>query len=542
MESAKGAQNEIRIDRDALERDGARRAIGESGLPSLFSSIAPGAYGTTHVNLEILEGLEEFAALFTALTTRLDSALTRGEDPARERFINLYGLFVSASECEKRARASGSGAVSVKGTLDAARLGGLIGRKPGALLKEVLADYSRYITFYRDHKDPSKRLASDMDMANATAAYFRLLANTMEAAGAEPVFSSFMQDLEQRAVEATGARWRLFAPAGTPAADPMLLPMWPEDIVGNREYLEAALRLARDTAGFDFAAGRNPKRTNPVLFALGRPGCGKTATAHAVGNYFLRFCLERDVPAGFLVIRRTDWASSYQNASAQQLLNLFREKVEEAPGVMGVYWPDIDTAFAAREEPGVRNEERNILGALFGIFDGTLLPRNGKWFMLCDANYMQMDEAAVSRITQDPYYLKGVQTPGEYLALLRDRRLKDYLPYLLISHEEWDAVAERCVKYDFSGREIENISRKVISTIEDFEYPDEYFKASYEERLGIIRKLSRTIDAPALSEMLDAYWRFESEAQEKAYRKRFEDRVRDIALHLRAEAMARSEM
>ena len=33
--------------------------------------------------------------------------------------------------------------------------------------------------------------------------------------------------------------------------------MWPEDIVGNEEHLDAGRRLARDVAGFDFTLGRN---------------------------------------------------------------------------------------------------------------------------------------------------------------------------------------------------------------------------------------------------------------------------------------------
>ena len=45
-----------------------------------------------------------------------------------------------------------------------------------------------------------------------------------------------------------------------------------------------------------------------MLFGLGPPGCGKTVTAHALGNYFLRYCRERQVPARFVVVRRSDWA------------------------------------------------------------------------------------------------------------------------------------------------------------------------------------------------------------------------------------------
>ena len=44
-------------------------------------------------------------------------------------------------------------------------------------------------------------------------------------------------------------------------------------------------------------------------------------------------CRERDIPAKFQVIRRTDWASSYQNASAMNLVRIFREEVYGFEGV-----------------------------------------------------------------------------------------------------------------------------------------------------------------------------------------------------------------
>ena len=74
-----------------------------------------------------------------------------------------------------------------------------------------------------------------------------------------------------------------------PHDGPNLLPIRPHQIVGNEAYLRAGMRLARDVAGYDLEAGQNPKKINPILFGLGRPGCGKTVTAHAIGNAFLDF-------------------------------------------------------------------------------------------------------------------------------------------------------------------------------------------------------------------------------------------------------------
>jgi hypothetical protein len=97
--------------------------------------------------------------------------------------------------------------------------------------------------------------------------------------------------------------------------------------------------------------------------------------------------------AKFCVIRRTDWASAYQNASAAALIARFTSELEGFAGVVAFYWPDIDTAFGSRAGGDLRTEEKSILGAAFGLFDGTLLPNNGQWILICDANYMRWVDA-----------------------------------------------------------------------------------------------------------------------------------------------------
>jgi hypothetical protein len=298
------------------------------------------------------------------------------------------------------------------------------------------------------------------------------------------------------------------------------------------------MRAARDVAGFDFASGGNPKTFNPVLFALGTPGCGKTVTAHAVGNYFLNFCQERGVRSRFLVIQRTMWASSYQNAPANNLVKIFAEQVRDFDGVAGIYWPDIDTAFAARENPGIRSEEKNILGACFGVFDGTLLPKNGKWFMICDANDMNMDEATVSRITQEPYVLKGAVTSAQRVELLRDVKLRKYGEFLELSEDEWTAIGDRCAELELSGRSLDNISRKVTAQVEDFEYPEEHFSADFERRRAIIAESSQKIDMAGLMTIVDGYATFEKESEAAAERERFERQVSELVFNLSAREKA----
>jgi hypothetical protein len=317
-----------------------------------------------------------------------------------------------------------------------------------------------------------------------------------------------------------------------PVAD--LKPVAIEDVVGNQEYLQAGLRLARDVAAFDLERHESPKRINPVLFGLGRPGCGKTITAHAIGHYFLEYCRERDVPARFKVIRRTDWASSYQNASASQLVKIFKEEVYAFQGVCGVYWPDIDTAFASRGSGDLRMEEKQNLGAVFGIFDGTLIPKDGKWFMLCDANFMQMDEATVSRIAQNPFRVHGPRSSADYVRLMRDIMLRDVRRFVAADDLRWTEIGDACVAHDLSGRHVESIANNLRSHVQDFEYPDDYFKASFDQRGAIIERLSRRITVDDILQRIGEYVKFSRDAEEQAQRDRFEREVEEMVRQLNA--------
>lgn len=510
-----------------------RTQLQRAGVGALMAELAPGPYGLTVLHLQALEVVEKALAQVLELRARL---LHRIPNP---EFAALFALYAAGTSGGSHLDSLTPDHVETRGGFPASRLQRILAE---AELAWALADdLYEFLSRHRDHPDPARRFHEPRQVVNCLGAWLRLLANGAKEIALDSPYEPFRQTLESLRIECLGWSYRGFV--GTASArqeEPgELLPVEAEDIVGNADYLKAAKRLARDVAGFDFEHGENPKRLNPVLFAQGPPGCGKTVTAHAVGNYFLRYCKERDIPARFLVIRRTDWASSYQNASAQKLLDLFRKEVQGFPGVVGVYWPDIDTAFAARTDPGLRSEERNILGASFGVFDGTVIPKNGKWFLLCDANYMNMDEATLSRITQDPYRLQGPCTAEDFVDLMRDKKLKEWRDLLTLTDEEWLEAGRRCLEYGFSGRNVDSICRKIGTEIQDVEPPEEYYKVGFEERKRILRSLAKPLDAQRLAEIMKAYHRFEQEAEAEAQQQRFEERVREIVFSLSAEAAAR---
>ena len=179
-------------------------------------------------------------------------------------------------------------------------------------------------------------------------------------------------------------------------------------------------------------------------------------------------------------------------------------------------------------------EEKNNLGAVFGIFDGTLIPKDGKWFMICDANFMQMDEATRSRIAQNPFTVTGPTTAEAYVRMLRDVMLSDVAAYVAADDPRWIEVGEACVAGDLSGRNCESIANNVRAAIQDFEYPDEYFKADFEGREAIIDRCSKRMAIDDIKRLVDDFIAFSREAEVTAESDKFEREVEAMVRQLNA--------
>ena len=513
----------ITVDAKALETElsEARRQVAAAGLPGTLAAIDPGAFGMTPLSLQALDAAA--AGLACALAaSRLDQGAAGGP----------YWGFLFAEEAADRLCALGDcGEPPEQASLKVEQYRELAGAGPDALFALMLKDCAAFLRFYQNHPDSAKRLARDTEALKCLHAHFRLMSRLLKRLRPEPA------DLQVSTPRLRLSGHRV-SPCGSEEPDG-LLPLTFDDIVGNEDFVKAGRRLARDIAGFDLKAGVNPKKVrNQVLFVLGTPGCGKTATAHALGRYFLDLCKKAGVPGRVRVIRRTDWASAYQNQSANSLLEIFKSEVFNAPGVCGAYWPDIDTAFAARSDSDIRQEEKSILATLFGILDGTVGPQNGRWFLICDANTLNMDAATLSRISQNPIRALGPASGEDFVRLLRDVKLRGKGPWLPVSEAEWKAVGERLVAERLSGRAVDHLAGRILTEIEDFEEPDEYFSMPLEEKRRLIAKLSRPVPARRIAEMIAEYCGFERDAQRKSEEERFASRVREIRFHLCAQRAA----
>ncbi len=522
----------------------AERIVASSPLTPLLERHASGPFGLTSLSVECLESLARAAdtgfegrhLVESLIIQELGKERPEGSldvvelQPAHQLLIGAFQLVVTVD-----ALCAWSATVvpppQIEGALQLDGLEDLL-RDPDEKLLTRLCDITAGFVKATAQKNP-QAVADPTQVIKSITAGLLLLKNSVLRLAQGGTTASLEGALRRHVITIGPLRYRgLSSVVETSLPNHGLLDIRVDDIVGNSEYLEAAQRLARDVAGFDRETGKNPKKLNPILFALGRPGCGKTVTAHAIGHYFLEYCKEREIPAKFLVIRRSDWASSYQNASASNLIRLFEDEVKSFDGVCGIYWPDIDTALASRDSGQLRTEEKQNLGAVFGVFDGTILPKDGSWFMMCDANTMHMDEAAVSRIAQNPMTVSGATTPHDYARMMRDVCLRDVKSFLPSEEAAWTQLGELCVRHDLSGRNVEAICGNVRAIIQDFEYPPEYFRAKSDERKNIVLSLSKPISLEDFTKEIEDFARFSLEAsrldEEKAFRQEVETMVRQL--------------
>jgi hypothetical protein len=551
---------EIERGGSGADRSEAIELVRQSGLVEHLAAAAGGPFGQTSLTLGLLEALVDAVDLALRAGERLEAAILEDLSgaasfalprlgPEHRQLVASFELAVVADALTRRVEAL-CGVPAVEGALEAEGLRDLLqGEGPRG---ETLGRALRLARSFAGRR-PSPAAAPEVDACGALVAregggaaaigaimaFFLLLRRAVLNLSRTTSVRPLVAALEARRLTVGGYPYQGLEVREPSAEATGLLPVRPDDIVGNEAFCRAGLRLARDVAGYDLERRINPKRLNPVLFGLGRPGCGKTVTAHAIGNYFLDYCRSRGLPARFLVVRRTDWASSYQNASARNLVRFFREEVHGFDGVAGVYWPDIDTAFASRDSEGLRQEEKQNLGAVFGIFDGTLLPRDGKWFLICDANTLHMDEATISRIAQNPFRVEGPTGAADYIRLMRDVMLRDLSRFLPGDEAVWQRVGELAAALDLSGRNVDSVCSNLRAHVQDFDYPDEYFDAAdAAERDRIVAALGRPVDEGLIVKQLEDYAAFRRSAEAEAEGARFEREVEAIVRRLNASRAA----
>ncbi len=506
-------------------------AILQAGWPAFLVAWERWPYGLGPRGHAVLGMLERAGGVLLAMQGFLQRSTGDAAGDAPLPLNRLVAVHAAASFLARGMDEVTRGRVRTVNALPQAETRAILLRDP--LLEVFLKDA---FLFVKDHVQ--KGYAAD----EALCAYAHLMASFCIMQSMDPRYHGALNGIRSNSFELFEFFYTPFGDIQKIQPQP-ILPVRMEDIVGNEEFLAAGRRLVRDVLAYDPRSGTNPKRINPILFALGKPGCGKTASAHALGRHLLERAAAVGLSAKFCVIRRTDWASAYQNASASALIERFTSELQGFPGVVGFYWPDIDTAFGTRSGGDLRPEEKSILGAAFGLFDGTLLPGNGQWFLICDANYMQMDDATISRLAQQPYLLEGPVTPQQYTVLVRDRLLgEEYAPHAGLSARQWREFGEKAAAAGLSGRDCAHFARRLCALMDDVEYPDGFFEADPDARREMLRKTRRNLSAREFFEQYQYVMDFVKAASAREEEELVNARVREWVREERARRRAMLEL
>jgi len=478
----------------------------------------------TTAQVVCLESLEN------CLATYLNHAETLSKGIEEQDLINTYSLFRGAAVAKDHIRTSGK--ANVQETTGISQLN--LSQKPEELTYDILKVIFKGIeTTYTKHGT----ITDDILLQIFDTFYTQLINQCL---AQSPQYSEKIKekglDNPQQIKDLTFTGFKAKNKREKELAFPETTL---DDIVGNHEYIEKGKRLIKNVLSYSFDApngGTNPKMPfTQILTVYGGPGTGKTITAYAMLNEFKKLAKENNILSFLKVIRKSDWTSSYQYATAQNLVRTFQDEVFNNDGLVGVYWPDFDTAFVARNSPDIRAEEKDNLNVLFGLLDGTIGVRNGKWFIILDANYLDpknMDAALFSRVMEEGVEVKGPESQEHYIKLFKDILLKKQKGFLDIKSEEWEKFGEACIKNKLSGRAIEKISKQVSNYISQFEEPEGFFKMSHEEKMKVIQENSKKADLNFVLKTTQDYCDFQKVRDENEAMKKSEERLEELLSQL----------
>lgn len=233
-----------------------------------------------------------------------------------------------------------------------------------------------------------------------------------------------------------------------------------EDIIGSEDFVSLIWNNLIKLAAYSPERKKNPYDPASVIFTHGEPGCGKTFNVHAMIQSFAELCKSKGIPMWALTHSVTDYASEYQNKTQNELAAL-AGRIAAYPGIVIMYMADADVVLGSRKSTSTSNEEQKTIGIYFKMFDGTLIPRNGKFMALMDANYLDnIDDATKSRLFDEIAELKRFYNSSHFTELARRTLIKG-TNTLVLPGDDWNEIGQYLLESPLSNREIGHTLRKL---------------------------------------------------------------------------------
>lgn len=305
----------------------------------------------------------------------------------------------------------------------------------------------------------------------------------------------------------------------TVEVDSRFMPVTRADVIGSTELSDVLWSSMLKLSAYDHERRQNPHRPPAVIFTYGEPGGGKTFVTHASIRSFAELCRQHGIPLKALTHSTTDYASHYQNQTANALAALAGE-INAFPGIVVLYVADADNIFQSRKDPRLTAEQQQTLAVYFKMFDGTLIPKNGKFMAIMDANYIDgIDDATKSRLFDKMVELKRF-TDSAHFAEYARRLITRGTDGIGITDGEWGEIGTYLLRSPLSNREIGHVLRDIT---DGYEVPEDLVGQPYEAHLAYRSAQLGAITRDVVIGKFEGYISTRMELERKALEAKFRD-------------------
>lgn len=356
----------------------------------------------------------------------------------------------------------------------------------------------------------------------------------------------------------------------------------PTDVVGNHIAKYQSLRLAKMLMAYDFERKLNPfAELGGFIFTFmgdGKPGTGKTTLIQMMAGLLDGYCKIAGYPFRYQNFS-IDQIDSYQGKSGQNA-KAFIDNVLD-PSVIGFGTiDDIDQVAGKRGDRQSSAGQQEVTAVFMGAFAGANTVVRGNCTFGMFSNYPENVDDALRQRAGARFLVDGPQSKEDYidiLALLLGKNhsipLGDHDLFAAQEikkavtasfegyakpHEHgllkvWDSIAGNVGTLDtlaklgaylkaiqqaderFTGRAIKNITDAVKVRAMDFELPDEWMEnpdlflfKGYDEKLAMIRGLSKPISIDMVIQEINRYADSEFRYADKSDEVAIDAMVRDF--------------
>jgi hypothetical protein len=274
-----------------------------------------------------------------------------------------------------------------------------------------------------------------------------------------------------------------------------------EDIIGEQEFHRVIWNNLVRLLAYDHEKRKNPFKPAKVIFATGDPGCGKTFGAHAMMRSAGDLASELGISFWAFPFSITDFGTEYKDKAALAVADICRQIIE-FPGPVGEYVSDADTLLNSRKDSRATPEDKKVMSVIFGKYDGTRIPKNGKFLSIMDANYIgDIDDATKSRIFDAIVRLERFKTPEEFGEYARRYLTRD-APISGVNANEWNEIGRNLIEGPLSNREIEHV---LSGLTRGYEIPIDILRKSYDEKVAYRNQHFEGITKGKVIEAFDLY-------------------------------------